>query len=489
MESESTIYVSYSEKVAQKRDGSCLLYRRSLNDLLRDMSAMQAVTFASEEEAKSFKRSSPCIRPFDIGCESLPYDDEAVERSVMRGSVVFIDLDSVKIADELWRRRKELRSKFPWICALWFSVRGKMHLAVRADWVSNAMHAAVWEDASRKIAEFLQKDFESIGNDCSLKQGEQCIAVTHTKGYEIYESVPYITNNLFIDPAYNKKLTVDYDALFRGDEDCRNRYGGDLKRFVDWYAKSRDCVFAIENKELAYDRHITIRTDRCSLAGVEASEFDYWVNDGSYYRLDIPFDGYYRYKRMDGRRRFVASCAWFYRFVMNYTFTDALYCTAKCYFEFCEPWRYNPSETILYNVAKTYSVETSNPDISKFKVKERIIPNPVIKSRVEGTKNYSIYTGRAQNSIKTAIRRQLQLDKVSELWESGDTVADMVAKLEPFFGSVSESRVVELCSELRLKIGGRRGYKYVNAYTVEGKRVKKRIEDVDNVRYFKNKPK
>ena len=489
MESES-IYVSYSDKVAQKRDGSCLIYRRSLVGLLREMAAMPEVSFRSEREARQFKQGSPCIRPFDIGCNSLPYNDCVVERSVMRGSVVLIDLDNVKVADELWRRRDELHSRFPWVFALWFSVRGKMHLAVRADWVSNAMHVAVWEDASRNIADFLQSGIRDIGNDTALKHGEQCIAVTHTKGYEIYESVPYDTRNLALNPDFNKRIDIDYDVLFRGEETCRRIWNEDgAEKFVGWYERKRDCLFTVANKELTYDRHISIRTDRCSLGGVEASEFGYWLNDGSYYRLDVPMDGYYRYKKMDGRRRFVAACAWFYRFVMDYPFTDALYCTAKCYFEYCVPWYYDPSETILRNVARTYSIDPSDADISKFKVKELILPNPVIKSRVEGTKDYSVYTGRAQRSITTAITRQLQLDKVSELWAEGDTVESMVAKLEPLFGSVSASRVVELCSELRLKIGGRRRYEYVNCYDSDGRRVKKRAEDVDNVKYFKFKPK
>ncbi len=488
---ESIVYTSYLERCNTTRDGSSRVLRKPFGDVLRDMTAMPVpdIDLSNEVEVRKYKEKCASLCAYDIGCESVPYTEKVVKRSDMRGSVVFIDIDSVKLAETIWKGRERLHAECPWVYAVWFSLRGKLHIAVRADWSGNKWHNAVWEAACGRIkSHFGFGDEFDRANDSSLRWADQQINVNHSDAAELFDTQPFPMDGLTADDRFDlDPIKPKYGELFTCKECMARWYDDEVKGFVSWYGGSHTCVFTTESRRIEYDREIAIRSERCPLNGVDETSFRYWLNDGTYYRLDVPREGYAVYRRANGRKRFVEACAMFYKYVLGMPFEDALYCTAKCYLDYCEPWipaYADERQIILYKVARVYSDGGRFKGCeSKYLCRDLVVPSPYGKPRVEGCKP-SVWNGSAQYSIRKSIERQLQLDKVSELYSDGDSESVLADKLKPYFGLLKESRIRDLCKELHLRLGS--GL-YANAYTADGKRHKVRADKVDGVTYFGSK--
>lgn len=497
---ELIIHTSYAEKTAMFRDGSETLRRMSLSDAVRSIPSMQSVSVGglSLGEVKKLKKEFPCIYPYDIDRESVPYTDEVVIRKNMRGEVVFVDVDSVKLAKTILDNAAAIQKELPCIAAMWNSVSRKLHIACRCDWSRYSGYKAAWsgisDDLERAVCSVIGKkaavSFRK-NNDRKQSKPTQCIGLANIDGIrlELFDAEPY-TCSVAPDISYDEEPNgYDLDLLWDDSESERKWQSYTLSNWVKWCDR-KGFSFRTSNKDIAYDRTIEIR-DIGFVCSQPVSEFSYWVNDGSLYRLKYLRDGYSRQKHIDGRKRIVDEAAGFYCAVLGLGFTEALYCTAKLYTLVCEPWEagyVDEKKFIVNKVAYAFSNKDRVP-ISFYNVRDIVVPNPYVRHRVEGCADIAL-VGTEQRSVGIAITKQLMIDRMRADIGEYATEESMAARLTDVFGiDVNPCRVRTLARACGLKFkGGRKyTYDYVNAYTADGKRVKILADKVDGVLYFKSK--
>ena len=489
------IYVAYLGKLTTKKDGSSKILRKSLGDVLRDNIRNYNIDGLNDSESRVLKRNSSTIFPFDIVSEELDYNDSVTDSKKVSGEIVFLDIDDEELADDIMDKSDSFVKSVPYVLAMWRSLRNKLHIACLCEWNRASGYNAAWKGLSEEIGSVVKDMFNadfSEANDAALQYPNHSISLAAGSGFEckMYEAEHYVCSiepNIKIDDW--KK--ADVNGYINSDSEAAEKWKSlSIENWCKWCEKEKGYQFRWYNKEVEYNQHIVISSTAFSGCR-DVNEFDYWLNDGFYYRLEGFEVGYCDYKMKDKRKRYVKMCAYFYADVLRMCFYEALYSVCKCYLKHCLPWYAsycNEKQVIAGKVANCCA--NAGLDESKheyYRYKYPVLVRPYYAPRVVGGRE-TVMTGREQNSVRLAITRQLAIDKMLEVYKEGMRAAEMAEIL-----CVDIQTVYRYARECVMVFGkGKRGRKvgrekYVNAYTADGKRHHIRASLVDGKIYFKKK--
>ena len=497
------VYVAYLDKLTTKKDGSSYIMRKSLGEVLRDDIRNYNIDGLNDSESRVLKRNSSTIFPFDIVSDKLFYDDSVTDVKKLRGEIVFLDVDDVELADKIMDKSDSFVQRIPYVLAMWRSLRNKLHLACLCEWNRASGYNAAWKGLSSEICEVVNDMFAtdfSAANDKELQYPNHSISLAAGSGFEckMYEAKHYVCTiepNLKID----ERKKADVNAYINSDSEAAEKWKSmSIENWCKWCEKEKGYQFRWYNKTVKYDHHIVISST--SFSGCrDVVEFDYWVNDGSYYRLEGFEVGYCEHKMWNKRKRYVNTCAYFYADVLRMDFYEALYSVCKCYLKRCLEWLpsyCDEKQVIAGKVANCCA--NAGLDESKheyYRYKYPVLVRPYYAPRVVGGRE-TVMTGREQNSVRLAITRQLMIEKMLEVYTDEMRAAEMAAIL-----GVEVQTVYRYARECGIAFGqGKRGRKkgskvvskvgreeYVHAYTADGKRHHIRASLVDGKIYFKKK--
>lgn len=497
------VYVAYLGKLATKKDGRSKIWRKSLGEVLRDDICKYNTDDLSEFESRVLKRNSSTIFPFDIVSDKLFYDDSVTDAKKLRGEIVFLDVDDVELADKIMSQSDAFVQRIPYVLAMWRSLRNKLHIACLCEWRRASGYNAAWKGLSTEIGSVVKYMFDSDfseANDAVLRYPSHSISLAAGSGFEckMYEAKHYVCT---IEPTIkiDEWKRADVNGYINSDPKAAAKWKSlSIAGWCRWCEREKGFQFRWYNKTVDYDQHIEI-LDTYFSGCRGAIEFDYWVNDGSYYRLEGFEVGYCERKMWDKRKRFVSICSYFFADVLRMDFYEALYSVCKCYLKRCLEWipRYCDEKQII---AGKVADRCSNAGLDDsrheyYRYKHPVLVRPYYAPSVIGGRE-TVMTGREQNNVRLAIKRQLAINKMIEVYEEGMRAAEMASILcvdvQTIYRYARECGMVFGKGKRGRKKGSKAGSKvgreeYVHAYTADGKRHHIRASLVDGKIYFKSK--
>ena len=486
------VYVAFLGKLTTKKDGSSKILRKSLGDVLRDNIRNYNIDELNSSESRVLKRHSSTIFPFDIVSYELDYNYSVTDSKKISGEIVFLDIDDEELADKIMSQSDVFVQRIPYVLAMWRSLRNKLHIACLCEWRRASGYNAAWKGLSSEIGAVVKDMFAtdfSSANDTALQYPNHSISLAAGSGFEcnMYEAQHYVCT---IEPSVkiDEWKKADVNGYINSDSEAAEKWKSlSIENWCKWCEKEKGYQFKWYNKEVEYDQHIVIRSTAFSGCR-DVVEFDYWVNDGSYYRLEGFEVGYCERKMWNKRKRYVNMCAYFFADVLRMDFYEALYSVCKCYLKRCLEWLpsyCDEKQVIAGKVANCCA--NAGLDESKheyYRYKYPVLVRPYYAPRVVGGRG-TVMTGRERNSVRLAITRQLAIDKMLEVYEEGMRAAEIASIL-----GVDVQTIYKYARECGMAF--RKGRKvgreeYVNAYTADGKRHHIRASLVDGKIYFKKK--
>ena len=512
-------HIAYLQKVrTSRKSGKNFIYRRSLQSVLEEQSQKNPVsedTINDEKMARDLKENEPGIFPFSLTSRQTRYTDSLFDRKTSNGKVVFLDIDSVQLAEMLFEDAEVLQSLFPPLLAVWYSLRGKIHMAVRCDWTGYSCYAAAWIGISARLSEIISglygracaKLFDTANDGC-MAVPNHCVSACYTKGYRWFgDEIFFASENVFIpDPALvsqntwrdTPKTYAVKDALFSDDEAKRKWHRGSVSSWVKWAEKNRNWEYTTENKQLTYKE---IYIEPGVNPNWEYETIRYCENDGDYYTIKFERKGYKQRRLLDGRKRWLSAVAKYAASVLRVTFEECLYITSMFYIRNCEPWYAceveDPEALIQSKVEDAYANRVRNMNtLDGLKDTREILVNPNFDECY-------YYSGRRQASMAKAVKAQLRVNKLKECYCDGDTLDSLTEKMAQWYPNITETTVYRVAKMANVKINTTKNYRskygdrykgryagrydYINAYDSNGKRTRIKRELIDNQRYFDSK--
>ena len=117
------INIAYLQRVrTSRKSGKNTIYRRSLKAVLEEQSQKNPVseeTLNDEQKTRELKENEPGIFPISLTTEQPQYTNALFNRKTVNGSVIFLDIDSVALAERLFEDADVLQSLFPPLLAVW----------------------------------------------------------------------------------------------------------------------------------------------------------------------------------------------------------------------------------------------------------------------------------------------------------------------------------------------------------------------------------
>ena len=489
------VYVAYLGRLATKKDGEAVIHRKSLGYVLRNDIISYDTAGITEKKSQKLKEESPCIFPFNIIEPSVAYTYKATDSKMVSGEIVFLDIDDEELADKIMSHSDVFVQRIPFVLAMWMSLRNKLHLACLCEWHRASGYNAAWRGLSDEIGsvvkDMFSTDFSKV-NDTALQYPQQSISLAAGSGFEYkFFNAKHYVCQIEPDTRIDERKKANVNEYLQIDSVAAEKWKSlSIENWCKWCEKEKGFKFKWYNKEVEYDKHIVIRSTAFSGCR-DVNEFDYWLNDGSYYCIDGLGAGYREYKIGDKRKRYVNSCAYFYADILRMGFYEALYNVCTCYLMRCLEWLpsyCNEKQVIAGKVANCCA--NAGLDESKheyYRYKYKVLVRPYYAPRVVGGRE-TIMTGREQNSVRLAITRQLAIEKMIQFYEDGMRAAEMAEIL-----GVDVQTVYRYARECGIAFGqGKRGRKggreeYVHAYTADGKRHCVRASLVDGKIYFRKK--
>lgn len=527
------INIAYLQRVrTSRKSGKNTIYRRSLKAVLEEQSQKNPVseeTLNDEQKTRELKENEPGIFPISLTTEQPQYTNALFNRKTVNGSVIFLDIDSVALAERLFEDADVLQSLFPPLLAGWYSLRGKIHIAVRCDWIGFSGYAAAWIGISDKLSEIISglygktisKMFSTANDGCMIIPSH-CVSACYTKGYRWFgDGISFAGENVFIPDQKlvsqniwreEQKVIVVKDTLFTDDEAKRRWRRGTVNSWVKWANENRKWEYTTENKQLEYNKSIYIEPGVSK--NMEHETIRYCENDGDYYTIKFERKGYSSRKLLDGRKRWLNAVAKFAASVLSVSFEECLYITSVFYIRNCEPWYAceveDPESFIQLKVEDAYANRVRNMNtLNGLRDTREIIVDPCDYSYEDESSYYCgqicYHSGREQSSMARAVKAQLRVNKLRECYTDGDTLVSLTEKMSCWYSSITETTVYRIAKIAGVKVNSTKKYKskyserygnryagrydYVNAYDTNGKRTRVKKELVDNQKYFDSKKK
>lgn len=515
------VQIAYLKRVkTSRKSGKNFIYSKSLKSVLGEQSQKNPVseeTLNDEKKSRELKETEPGIFPVSLVASQTRYTDSVFNRQLVNGKVVFLDIDSVELAERMFYDADVLQNLFPPLLAVWYSLRGKMHIAVRCDWTGFSGYAAAWIGISAKLSDIVSRMYGkttakkfNTANDRCMIEPNHCISACYTKGYQWFgDGLVFAGEDVYVpDPeivAQNKwretpKDSAVKDTLFTDGEAKKKWHGKTINSWVNWAEKNRPWKYVTENKEPSYK---SIYIEPGVNNSWEYVTLRYWENDGDYYTIRMERKGYKRRKLLDGRKRCISAVAKYAASVLTVSFEECLYITSKFWLRNCEPWdayeRIDAAALIQSKVEDAYANRVRNMNtINWLRDTREILIDP------QAEENFC-YNGRAQASMAAAVKAQLRINKLRECYSKGDTLTSLTDKMLQWYPNIKETTVYRLAKIADLKIkstdkyrsiygdrykhkyDGR--YQYVNAYDSTGRRTRVKKELVDGKNYFDSKKK
>lgn len=488
------IRISYLDIGCTKRNGNDCIFRKDLKDVLESMSV------ADKKVCK--KDMTPVIYPYLVQKSVCVYDDSVVNRINLKGECLFFDIDDESLFSEMWEHQTDLKRLMPSLAAMWFSMHDKGHIVFRCDWKGNSGYHAHWYAMSSilydTLLSVLGKRWAVLFstkkvNDHGMSNALQNFSVGYTKDYTYWDTFEVfspcdIDASVFSHTDIEKAKPGKY-TLFT-DSDVMNKWiGCDMvDNFTKWCEKHRGYVHSVENKTLPYDKTMC----------VYGEVVEYWINDGSYYHLNI---GYYSpdYVLHDGKKRSIRTAAIFYACVMGMPFEECLYNVGKYYCMFMGRFGFDKDlkeERYAKNVILNETVDVfANKKLQRtsfLRDNRPVIVGPhrfLDKEWVYYDTPHNIMSNMERRKIAAKVKSELRRECFSTLYKDGDTIKTMTEKMLEFYPKITESVVKKIAKECGIIVRKKRrdSKEYVNVYDLDGKRTKVRAELVDGKKYFASK--
>lgn len=506
------LFVSWIPRATTTRKtGKNNIHKKTLKSVLAYQLGMPVPNkdvFESTNAANNYKKNHPGIFAYEIKDEICVYNNDVVRPDNMKGSLVFVDLDDVELANIFWEHKERLKGLLPSMVAMWFSVRGKLHIAFCCEWKKKSGYRLAWDAVTSATREAVRtvfgttavRDF-NVNNDKSLNTPLHLLNVGHTKGVRIWESfVQQDTSSLDIEKYLfldTPKQDVPVYSLF-SDEDVLKRWkkSQGAKSFVKWYEETHLCSYVTENKKIVYDKTVNITDNEYT------GTYSYWENDGDYYSITLKGN----YKLNDGRKRMIARACVFFSSVLGYSFEDTLYCVCKYYVDNMNNWAesYDVEKNTLLNKVEYNWNNRKRADTSFLKVTKPLFVDPHINTNKDWywyDKSCNMYSGRDIQHLESIIKKKLRQEYLKNVYDTSDTLETLTKKMVSKYPKITESVVYEVANECSIdfkkpkkkydygdKYKGM--YKYVWAWRMNGEEPeRKRIapKKIDNVVWFKSK--
>jgi hypothetical protein len=495
------VKVAYLDKVATEKDGTSTIRSRLLYDVLKEQSRMERPEddlLRDEAKVRRYKESKPGYFPIHLPYNEMYYDDYVFRE----GHLVFIDIDTTVLADEVFNRSDELKALMPSLLAVWYSMRGKLHFAFLCHWSSDKEYPAYWYLISKELIDCVGKTFGrdvaicwEKDNDNSLSSCKHLMSAGYSKDFKWYED----TDLFEVPPETKKEAVKRYEyrsipikkpepySLFKDKEVMRKwKKTRVVKNFVKWCEENRKYKYYTQDKEYDF-RGETIN-------GVT---YKVWRNDGSVHRLKISGGSF---KLTDYRKRHVSAAAILAICFCNASFEEALYSTAKFYLENCEEHTAAEGgcDIVREKVEAVYANKERNLQMclsTGFLLEKRQVV--IGGNDAEELDEEPLFNVQVTSIVKRTDRERIFM----ELYEAGAPLAVMTMKMRANgYPKISEQVTYKVARECGIMLDkpenkykdrykGRYSYKskYRNAYSRDGRRTMVLAEKIDGVSWFASK--
>ena len=496
------IKVAYLNKISTKKDGKSAIYSKTLREVLAEQATLEKPeekVFEDEEAARNYKSRNPGIFPI-----VLPYETAAYTNDVFKsGHIVLVDIDTTELADDVFKRKDELKAMIPSLVAVWFSLRNKLHFAFLRPWAEPIEHAAYWkllsDELIRCVGEIFGKDASDCwrkNNDSSLSTCKHLMSAGYTKDFKWYEEADTFEVDLEVKEEALKRYeyrriqaVTPYPYSLFTDEDVKKQWKkcNFVKKFVAWCEKNRKYKYHTQDKDYVYKVEI-----------VDGVSYNVWRNDGTLHILKTCGG----FKMADYRKRHISAAAVMAACLCDVSFEESLYSVAKYYVENCLEYTAKDDEKmiILGRVEYAYANKERNLKMvhsTGYLLEERQV---VIDNHYVDGGDYLVSRG-DKAMVRASVKRSDRQARFLALYEAGDTTAVMTMKMRANgYPRITEAVTYKVGCECGVELDkpenkykGRYDYKakytgkYKNAYDRHGKRTMVLVEAIDNVNLFATK--
>lgn len=493
------IKVAYLDRISTPKDGKSTISSRLLYEVLQEQSLMEKPDddiLTDEAKARNYKETHAGYYPVHLNYNQIEYTDYVFREG---GHLVFIDIDTTELVDDVYARTDELKELMPSLLAVWYSIRNKLHFAFFCLWSNSKEYPAYWCLISSQLIDFIGKVFGKAvancwekNNDHGLSTCKHLMSAGYTKGFKWYDDA-YIfeidlksKNEAIQRYEYRNIPTIKPEAysLFT-DKEVMSKWKRTavVRNFVKWCEKHRGYKYHVQDKEYDYKSE--------TINGVQ---YKVWRNDDTVHRLKVSGG---KFKLKDYRKRHISAAAILAICFCNASFEEALYSSAKFYLENCEEYtaREGGLDIVLEKVEAAYANKERN-------LKMCLATGYLLEKRkiVIGDNNADEIDEEPLNyeRVRSIVRRTDRHKVFLELYEEGDPLALMAMKMRANgYPKISEQVTYKVARECGIELDkpenkykGKYDYKtrnkgkYKNAYTRDGVRTMVLAEKIDNVKWF-----